>query len=98
MAEMTDQPFVDEVPRLLRERGMSIRALASTVGVSDSHLSRVLRRADYKTPSVELATNVARAFGLPADYFPEIREAYVFARVKADSKLRNRLYRQLKGR
>jgi|SRR5579862_7432639 len=98
MPARTDTPFAEEVPRLLAEHGMSIRALAAAVGVSDSHLSRVLRRADYKTPSTDLATRVAETFDLPADYFPEFREAYVIERIKRDPPLRNRLYRQLKRR
>jgi transcriptional regulator with XRE-family HTH domain len=96
MAKRTDSPFVEEVPRLLEERGMSIRALAAAIGVSDSHLSRVLRRADYKTPSTDLTTRVARVFDLPADYFPEFREAWVIERIKSDSKLRNTLYARLR--
>lgn len=35
-AERTQTPFVDEVPRLLAERGLSIRALARGVGVTDA--------------------------------------------------------------
>ena len=86
------------MPRLLRDRGMSLRALARQVGISDSHLSRVLRRADYKNASPELTARVAVALQLPEDYFPEFREAYVLDRVKSDSKLRNDLYAQLRGR
>jgi len=74
---------------------MSQRALAATIGISDSHLSRVLRRADYKTPSPDLTKRVALALGLPPDYFPEFREAYVIEQVKSDPKLRNTLYARL---
>jgi transcriptional regulator with XRE-family HTH domain len=95
MASQTDTPFTEEVPRLLKERGMSTRALAATIGVSDSHLSRVLRRADYKTPSPDLTRRVALALDLPADYFPEFREAYVVERIKRDRKLLNDLYGRL---
>jgi transcriptional regulator with XRE-family HTH domain len=94
----TDKPFVEEVPRLLKEHDMSIRGLAAAVGVSDSHLSRVLRGADYKTPSTDLMSRVAKSFGLPADYFAEFREARVIEEIKRDPKLRNSLYRRLKGR
>jgi len=96
MAKVTDTPFIEEVPRLLEERGMSIRALAATVGVSDSHLSRVLRHVDYKTPSLDLTSRVAIALGLPADYFPEFREMCVVDWIKRDAKLRNSLYARLK--
>jgi plasmid maintenance system antidote protein VapI len=95
VAKMTDRPFTEEVPRLLKERGMSIRTLAAMIGISDSHLSRVLRRADYKTPSPDLTTRVAVTLGLPPDYFREFREAYVIERIKSDPKLLNRLYSRL---
>jgi transcriptional regulator with XRE-family HTH domain len=89
---------VEEVPRLLNERGWSIRELARRADVTDSHLSRVLRRANYKTPSADLARRVAVAFGLPVDYFPEFREAFVLERVRRDPDLRDRLYKQLRRR
>lgn len=91
-------PFADEVPRLLVERGMSVRALAREAGVSQPHLSRVLRRADYKTPSLELCRAVAKALELPEDYFPEFREAAVARELAADPQLRDRLYKQLRWR
>jgi len=74
---------------------MSVRALAATIGISDSHLSRVLRRADYKTPSPDLTRRVALALELPPDYFPEFREAYVVEQIKSDPELRNDLYIRL---
>lgn len=95
MAARTDRPFIDEVPKLLRERGWSIRELARRADVTDAHLSRVLRRASYKTPSADLARRVALAFDLPLDYFPEFREAFVIERVQRDARLRDDFYRRL---
>jgi transcriptional regulator with XRE-family HTH domain len=92
----TNEPFVEEVSRLLEERGLSIRALAREVGVTDAHLSRVLRQVNYKTPSADLAGRVAEAFGLPRDFFPEYREGYVIEKLKANGRLRDELYDRLK--
>ncbi len=92
----TQRSFVEEVPLLLRERDMSGRALAHRAGVNPSHLSRVLRRASYKTASGELARKVAKALGLPPDYFPEFREAAVMERIRRDPALRDRLYDRLR--
>ncbi|MDP9145438.1 MAG: helix-turn-helix transcriptional regulator [Actinomycetota bacterium] len=89
------RPFVEEVPELLAERGMSLRALARVAGVGHGHLSRVLRQDAYKTPSAELTARVAEALGLPADYFPEFREGFVVQRLREDEALRERLYRRL---
>lgn len=75
---------------------MSLRALAREIGVSDSHLSRVLRRSDYKTPSRDLMRRVSAALTLPADYFPEARESEVIERIKSDPKLRDKIYDQLR--
>jgi transcriptional regulator with XRE-family HTH domain len=97
--ERSDRPFVEELPRLLSEREMSLRALSREVGVTDAHLSRVLRRVGYKTPSPDLARRVAVALDLPQDYFPEYREGFVIERIKADPVERDRLYERLrKGR
>lgn len=92
----TNAPFVEELPRLLEERKLTLRALARKAGVSDAHLSRVLRRKDYKTPSADLARRVARALELPDDYFAEYREGVVIDEIKANARLRDRLYDQLR--
>jgi transcriptional regulator with XRE-family HTH domain len=80
----------------LRERGMSIRALAAEVGVSDGHLSRVIRGANYKSASGDLAGRVAEAFGLPRDYFPEYREDFVINAMRRDGHVRDATYDRLK--
>lgn len=94
-APWSDVPFVDEVPRLLSERGMSLRSLAAAAQVEPSHLSRVLRRERYKSPSGDLARRVALALGLRPDYFPEYREAVVVERIRKDPALRDRLFRRV---
>lgn len=98
MARRNQRSFLDEVPRLLAANEMSLRALGEEIKVSPSHLSRVLRRRDYQTPSGELARKVALAFGLPEDYFPEFRESVVLERVRGDAKLRDELYDRLTAR
>lgn len=92
----TQVAFVIEVPRLLAERGLSLRALARQAGISESYLSRVLRHVEYKTPSAKLVRNVALAFGLPEDYFMEYRLAFVLERVRNDHALMECLYRRLR--
>ena len=88
-------PLVDQLPGLMRERGLSVNRLAGMVGVSQSHLSRALRGADRKTIAGELAARVALALQLPEDWFPETREARLFDRLRRDAGLRDRLYDEL---
>ena len=68
---------------------LTLRALAREAAVSDSHLSRLVRGAAYKTrPSPDLARRVAVALSLAPDYFREFREAFVIERVRRDAALR----------
>jgi len=93
---LTVRPLAKELPSLLAERDLSLRGLAERVGVTHSHLSRATRGANGKTVGGDLAGRIAIALGLPADYFPEYREAAVVEQVQNDPSLRDRLYRQLK--
>jgi transcriptional regulator with XRE-family HTH domain len=97
-AKRTNRPFADEVPRLLEERGWSIRHLAIEAGVERGYLWKVIRRRGYKTPSVRLAEAVASALGLPPDYFPEYREGVVVERVRHDGRLRDDVFDRLSRR
>lgn len=86
---------MEELPRLLEERGLSLRRIAQRVDVNPSHLSRVTRRANYKTPSTDLVRRIAVALDLPPDYFPEYREGVVIDHVRRDARLRDDLYERL---
>jgi transcriptional regulator with XRE-family HTH domain len=86
------------MPDLLRERGLSRRALARKASIDPGHLSRVLRHQAYKAPSATLVAKVARALGLPPDYFPEYRQATLIERIKSDPSWRDDLYDQVAKR
>jgi transcriptional regulator with XRE-family HTH domain len=76
---------------------LSVSEVARRSGVSQSHVSRLLRRTDYKkSPSASLARAVAEAFGLPPDYFSEYREAAVIDEIKKNHRLRDTLYDELR--
>jgi DNA-binding LacI/PurR family transcriptional regulator len=47
--------MAEVLPTLLAERGMSLRDLAASIGVSPGHLSRAVRQADGKYVSGALA-------------------------------------------
>lgn len=96
MAARTQRPFVEELPALLAERNLSLRAVSQMSDVSHSFLSRVLRERDYKRVSPELARRIAKALGLPNDFFVEAREGFIIERIKGDPKVREELYGMLK--
>jgi transcriptional regulator with XRE-family HTH domain len=98
-AGRTERPFIEELPNLLNQRRLSLRALARQAGVTDAHLSRLLRGIGYRTkPSANLAHRVALALELPPDYFREYREALVIEQVKNNPQLREELYDRLTTR
>jgi transcriptional regulator with XRE-family HTH domain len=90
------RPFKEELPHLLRERELSLRALARMVDVGGDHLSRVLRGDRGKRATGELTRRVAIALGLPEDYFPEARLDYAVEHLVEHPTLRDRVYDQLR--
>src|SRR5262245_65872803 len=90
--ERTNTPFADEVPRLLEERGWSMRRLATEAGIEPGYLWKVIRRRGYKTPSIGMTEAVAVALGLQRDYFPEYRERVVVAQIKDDPGVRDEIF------
>lgn len=87
----TNQPFTKELPRLLEERGVALRALARDIGGLDhAYLSRMVR--GQLPVNVQHVRRIARHLGLPVDYFPEVREAEVIAALRRRPKLRDEIY------
>ena len=95
-AVRTNKPLREEVPRLLKQQGVSLRALAEGVGVNQSYLSRVLGAKSSRPASARVAAAIADYFELPSDYFGEYRQAVVQDAIAADPKLRDRVYDSLK--
>lgn len=91
----SQERLVDQLPVLLQARALSINRLAQLVGVSQSHLSRVVRSADRKSISGDLAERIAVAMDLPDDWFPETRRERVLERVRSDQAFCDRLYDEL---
>ncbi len=96
MSRRTNEPFSDALLALLTERGLSQRALARAVGVEQSHLSRLLRHADYYVrPSTDLMSRIADALHIPSDFFREYREDVVIGHLGSDANYLNKTYDSL---
>jgi transcriptional regulator with XRE-family HTH domain len=89
--DVANRPFGDELPRILGERGITLRALTREVGGLDhAYLSRMLRG---RVPvNVQHARRIARYLRLPEDYFAEVREAAVVDAIRRRPKLRDDIY------
>jgi transcriptional regulator with XRE-family HTH domain len=96
VSSRSQTPFAEELPRLLKERGVSLRAAAAQFGIDPGHLSKALRGRENKGATDALRAKVREAFDLPEDYFPEDRVARIVARLERDPQFRERVYRFLK--
>jgi transcriptional regulator with XRE-family HTH domain len=85
-------PIADLLPQLLKERSLSLRGLAATVGVDPTFLSRAVRGTRSKRLNADLLVSVARALELPPDYFVEFRELVAIYEIKANPKIRDQVF------
>src|SRR5437667_3127806 len=92
----TTRPFAEELPALLAERKLSLRALAREMDIGPDHLSRVVSGARGKRPTADLVRRTSNALGLPEDYFLEARLAIVIERLEEDPALVDRIYARIK--
>lgn len=72
---------------VMRVREITVRQLARSAGASPSHVSRVLRGAQGKRPSLALLERLAEALSVPPDFFMEVRRSRAFAELERDSTL-----------
>lgn len=93
-AQRASRSYREELPALLKERGISHRQLAADIDLPQSYLSLVLN--GKRSPSQKLLERSARALALPKDYFPEFREHVAVDAIKHDGRLRDRVYDSLR--
>jgi transcriptional regulator with XRE-family HTH domain len=87
----TDARFVEELPGLLAQRGLTLRSLAREVGGFDeAYLSRMLHGKRAVNP--EHVARISQYLSFPYDYFPEVREARMIEAIQSDPKLRDEIY------
>ena len=79
-----------------RAERASLNALASRIGVGQSHLWRVVNRPSERRATLDLIRRVARVLDLPDDYFLETRADIVVQYLRAHPTRLNRLYSEAK--
>lgn len=92
-AVRTDRPFAQAAGELLDMDGRTLRQLAPEVGMSYSHLSRLI--AGTRKASTDQIETFARALGVPGSYFLEVRLARINEQLVLDGRVRDRLWDEL---
>jgi transcriptional regulator with XRE-family HTH domain len=91
MSAAPSEPFGTAVARLMRERGLSYRALAVETGLSAGYLNHLVQ-GTRQTPSDDVMARVAGALGADPSVFTEFRLRRVVERLDGRPELVDRLY------
>jgi transcriptional regulator with XRE-family HTH domain len=79
MSEQSDKPFGESLRSLMRERGLTYRALAEAIGTLDergmTHAHINMLANGHDRPSIRAMELIARACGMDPNYFAEYRLA-----------------------
>ena len=85
-------PADDSVGHQASDDRATLNALASRIGVAQSHLWRVVNRPDERRATPELIASVARVLDLPQDYFFETRARVVDEYLRSNPRRLNQIY------
>jgi transcriptional regulator with XRE-family HTH domain len=85
------EPFGSAVATLMRERGLSYRALARETGLSAGYLNHLVQ-GTRPAPSDEVLERLAGALGVQADRFTEHRLRRLVEHLAAHPELVDRLF------
>jgi transcriptional regulator with XRE-family HTH domain len=86
-------PFGPALGRLMDERGLSYRGLASSTGLSGGYLNHLVH-GNRPVPSNEVIAHIAAVLDVDPVRFREYRLRVVTARLEALPDLVDRLYRE----
>jgi transcriptional regulator with XRE-family HTH domain len=87
-------PLGPTVERLMTETGMTYRTLAEKTGLSAGYLNHIVH-GNRPVPSNEVLARIARALGVKADHFREVRVRIITQRLEETPELVERLYKRL---
>jgi transcriptional regulator with XRE-family HTH domain len=80
---------------MLRNRNISLRALAAAINISPSHLSRALRGEEGKHLSLEAFEAIAAELNVQPSFFREYRTELAVGGVRAQVELANLVFDRL---
>ena len=91
----SDESFGVTVERLMNERGVTYRALASKTKLSAGYLNHLVH-GNRPIPSTDVIETLAAALGVEPEHFREYRLRVITERLEAMPEMIDRLYRRLR--
>src|SRR3989441_3198853 len=88
------EPFGPAVERLMNETGVTYRGLADKTGLSAGYLNHLVH-GNRPVPSDDVIVELARALGVQAEHFREVRVRRISERLEQMPELIDRLYKRL---
>ncbi len=92
----TRDEFGRAVEALMHDTGTTYRALAERTGLSAGYLNHLVH-GNRPVPSNDVIATLAKALGVEADHFVEIRIRTVTEKLAAMPELTDRLYKRYAG-
>lgn len=80
--------------RLMNETGTTYRALAEKTGLSAGYLNHIVH-GNRPVPSTDVLHRIAKALGVKADHFREVRIRVITEKLEQTPELVERLYKRL---
>jgi transcriptional regulator with XRE-family HTH domain len=90
----SDESFGTTIERLMGEKGLTYRGLASRTGLSAGYLNHLVH-GNRPVPSKDVVARLADALGVEPDYFREYRLRVIADRLEEMPDLVDRLYKRL---
>jgi transcriptional regulator with XRE-family HTH domain len=92
--KFSDESFGATIERLMGEKGLTYRGLASKTSLSAGYLNHLVH-GNRPVPSKEVVERLARALGVEPEHFREYRLRVIADRLEERPDLVDRLYKRL---
>jgi transcriptional regulator with XRE-family HTH domain len=90
----SDDPLGPTIERLMTETGITYRALADKTNLSAGYLNHIVH-GNRPVPSNEVLARIAKALGVKAEHFREVRIRVITDKLEKMPDLVDRLYKRL---
>jgi len=90
----SEEPFGSTIEKLMAEQSITYRSLADKTGLSAGYLNHLVH-GNRPVPSDGVIEDLAKALGVEAEHFREVRIRRIAERLEAMPELIDRLYRRL---